>query len=106
LSEKFVNLSIFDDSDDFKDENLRPETLPLRLDHLHLGNHPIGEWKSVFRGNFEILFIFSFSQLLMGVFYYIHSVALVEDLNLEEHYPTPEKFYAAVDKAYSQVNNR
>lgn len=41
----------------------------------------------------------------MGVFYYIHSVALVEDLALEEHYHTPQDFYAAVDKAYSQVIN-
>lgn len=42
----------------------------------------------------------------MGVFYYIHSVALVEDLLLEEHYHTPEEFYAAADRAYSQVNNQ
>lgn len=41
----------------------------------------------------------------MGVFYYIHSVALVEDLPLEDHYKTPELFYAAADRAYSQVIN-
>jgi len=40
--------------------------------------------------------------LLMGVFYYIHSVALVEDLPLDEHYESPQDFYAAVDRAYSQ----
>lgn len=39
----------------------------------------------------------------MGVFYYIHSVALIEDLPLEEHYNDPDKFYAAADAAYSQV---
>lgn len=39
----------------------------------------------------------------MGVFYYIHSVALVEDLPLELHYKSPEEFYAAADRAYSQV---
>lgn len=39
----------------------------------------------------------------MGVFYYIHSVALVEDLPLDEHYSSPEEFYAAADRAYSQV---
>lgn len=39
----------------------------------------------------------------MGVFYYIHSVALVEDLPLEDHYHTPEEFYAAADRAYAQV---
>lgn len=41
----------------------------------------------------------------MGVFYYIHSVALIEDLPLEDHYPTPQEFYAAADRAYSQVIN-
>ncbi len=39
----------------------------------------------------------------MGVFYYIHSVALIEDLPLEAHYDDPNKFYAAADAAYSQV---
>lgn len=41
----------------------------------------------------------------MGVFYYIHSVALIEDLPLEEHYHSPEEFYAAADVAYAQVIN-
>lgn len=40
----------------------------------------------------------------MGIFYYIHSVALIEDLPLEEHYHDPAEFYAAADVAYSQVN--
>ena len=40
----------------------------------------------------------------MGLFYYMHSVALVEDLPLEDHYPTPTDFYAAADKAYGQVS--
>lgn len=39
----------------------------------------------------------------MGIFYFIHSVALIEDLPLEVHYPTPKEFYAAADAAYSQV---
>lgn len=38
----------------------------------------------------------------MGVFYYMHSVALIEDLPLEEHYPTVEEFYVEADKAYQQ----
>lgn len=42
-------------------------------------------------------------QVLMGVFYYIHSVALVEDLPLEEHYRSVEEFYTAADRAYQQV---
>lgn len=39
----------------------------------------------------------------MGVFYYSKSVALVEDLPLDEHYPTPAEFYTAADRAYHQV---
>lgn len=39
----------------------------------------------------------------MGIFYYVHSVALIEDLPLEAHYKTPAEFYAAADKAYGQV---
>lgn len=39
----------------------------------------------------------------MGIFYYIHSVALIEDLPLEAHYHDPAEFYAAADVAYSQV---
>ena len=40
----------------------------------------------------------------MGVFFYIHSVALVEDLAVEPHYSDPNEFYAAADKAYLQVS--
>lgn len=43
-------------------------------------------------------------QTLMGVFYYIHSVALIEDLPLHEHYADPNVFYQEADAAYSQVN--
>lgn len=39
----------------------------------------------------------------MGVFYYIKSVALIEDLPLEEHYHSPADFYAAADMAFTQV---
>lgn len=50
-----------------------------------------------------ILSVWGIIQLtLMGLFYYIHSVALVEDLPLEPHYKTPTEFYAAADAAYSQ----
>lgn len=38
----------------------------------------------------------------MGIFYYMHSVALIEDLPLEEHYSSPSEFYAEADKAYQQ----
>ncbi|XP_058464099.1 ribonuclease kappa [Malaya genurostris] len=40
--------------------------------------------------------------LLMGFFYFINSVALIEDLPLKEHYDSPQDFYAAADRAYSQ----
>lgn len=43
-------------------------------------------------------------QTIMGVFYFTHSVALVEDLPLEEHYGTPNEFYAAANQAYQQVS--
>lgn len=39
---------------------------------------------------------------LMGVFFYIHSVALVEDLLLDDHYDNAEDFYKAADEAYSK----
>lgn len=40
----------------------------------------------------------------MGIFYYVRSVALVEDLPLEEeNFTTAEKFYADADRGYSQV---
>lgn len=38
----------------------------------------------------------------MGIFYYLHSVALIEDLPLKEHYDSVEEFYAEADKAYQQ----
>lgn len=41
---------------------------------------------------------------MMGIFYYVHSVALIEDLPLEHAYTDPKKFYADADKAYSQVS--
>ena len=46
-----------------------------------------------------------FFQVIMGVFFYVHSVALIEDVPLEEHFATPDEFYAAANTAYSQVNN-
>lgn len=39
----------------------------------------------------------------MGVFYYIHSVALIEDLP-EFEYENPEQFYTNVNNAYNQVS--
>lgn len=40
----------------------------------------------------------------MGIFYYVKSVALVEDLPVgEENITDAAKFYADADRAYSQV---
>lgn len=39
----------------------------------------------------------------MGIFYYVHSVALIEDLPLESNYKTPAEFFAQANKAYEQV---
>lgn len=50
-------------------------------------------------------FSFWFKQTLMGIFYYMHSVALIEDLPLEHAYADPKVFFAAADKAYSQVSS-
>lgn len=38
----------------------------------------------------------------MGIFFYIKSVALIEDLPLEEEYDSPEKFYTDADRGYAQ----
>lgn len=35
----------------------------------------------------------------------MHSVALIEDLPLEHAYADPKVFFAAADKAYSQVSS-
>ncbi|XP_077284384.1 ribonuclease kappa [Arctopsyche grandis] len=50
-----------------------------------------------------LLSIWGIIQLvLMGAFYYIRSVALLEDLPLEEHYESVSAFYTAADSAYEQ----
>lgn len=50
-----------------------------------------------------------FKQVLMGFFYYIRSVALIEDLNIsEEHtFKNSQEFYSTADKMYSlvRINN-
>lgn len=40
----------------------------------------------------------------MGIFYYAHSVALIEDLPLQHKYSDPKVFYQDANKAYDQVN--
>lgn len=39
----------------------------------------------------------------MGLFFYIHSVALIEDLPLEDEYKDLNEFYQAANAAYNQV---
>ncbi|XP_031631772.1 ribonuclease kappa [Contarinia nasturtii] len=49
-----------------------------------------------------ILSVWGIIQLtLMGIFYHMRSVALIEDLPLN-HYHTPKEFFNAADLAYSQ----
>lgn len=38
----------------------------------------------------------------MGLFFYMHSVALIEDLPIEEHHDSVEEFYTAANAAYNQ----
>lgn len=38
----------------------------------------------------------------MGVFFFIHSVALIEDLPIGEEYTSVEEFYTAANAAYNQ----
>ncbi|EDW01432.1 ribonuclease kappa [Drosophila grimshawi] len=50
-----------------------------------------------------IISVWGIVQLvLMGLFFYIHSVALIEDLPLEEKYSSLEEFYTAANNAYTQ----
>ena len=46
-----------------------------------------------------------FVQVMMGFFYYIRSVALIEDLafNEEEKFEKMQDFYSVADKKYSLV---
>ncbi|KAK3927149.1 Ribonuclease kappa [Frankliniella fusca] len=42
-------------------------------------------------------------QVLMGIFYFVRSVGLAEDLSvMEENFETMEEFYAAADSGYQQ----
>ncbi|XP_057376516.1 ribonuclease kappa-like [Daphnia carinata] len=50
-----------------------------------------------------IVSIWGIVQLvLMGVFFYTHSVALAEDLTLKEHYNNLDEFYKDVNASYEQ----
>ncbi|XP_044735394.1 ribonuclease kappa-like [Chrysoperla carnea] len=40
--------------------------------------------------------------VLMGLFYYVKSVALIEDLGIEEKFENINDFYAEADKRYTQ----
>lgn len=53
----------------------------------------------------NVSYLVSIIQALMGVFYHIHSVALVEDLpGNEGHFATAKDYYDAVDKGFSLVS--
>ncbi|XP_075217122.1 ribonuclease kappa [Lycorma delicatula] len=49
-----------------------------------------------------IISVWGIVQLvLMGFFYYMHAVALVEDLPIDEHYDSAHDFYVAAEKGYN-----
>ena len=50
-----------------------------------------------------VLSIWGIIQLsIMGVFFYINSVALIEDINLEERYESMDRLRTDMDKGYHQ----
>ena len=50
-----------------------------------------------------VLSIWGIIQLsIMGVFFYINSVALIEDINLEETYSSMDRLRTDMDKGYQQ----
>ena len=50
-----------------------------------------------------VLSIWGIIQLsIMGVFFYINSVALIEDINLEESYESMDRLRTDMDKGYQQ----
>ncbi|XP_017466723.1 PREDICTED: ribonuclease kappa-B [Rhagoletis zephyria] len=50
-----------------------------------------------------IISVWGIIQLvLMGVFFFIHSVALIEDLPIGEEFHSVEEFYTAANAAYNQ----
>lgn len=60
--------------------------------------------ENLISSNFQKVTTYIFMlKVLMGLFFYINSVALIEDLPLEEEYHSLEDFYAAANRAYNQV---
>ncbi|XP_067619620.1 ribonuclease kappa-B-like [Eurosta solidaginis] len=50
-----------------------------------------------------IISVWGIIQLvLMGIFFFIHSVALIEDLPILEKYHSMDEFYNAANAAYNQ----
>jgi hypothetical protein len=54
---------------------------------------------------FDVKLPFFLLQVLMGIFYYVKSIALSEDLpGVEEGgFESPEEFYKIADRGYVQV---
>lgn len=60
----------------------------------------------VFSWNFPGYYIaVNYFQTLMGVFYYIRALALLEDLPLSEKHHTIEAFIGEVEAGYDQVSH-
>jgi hypothetical protein len=71
---------------------------PLKT-HFRLNTPPKGLWdtKNAFSRS-------EFLQVLMGIFYYVKSVALSEDLAIDHSAAhTAEAFYMAAERSYTQV---
>lgn len=81
----------------------------MRASPERVGNHSIGEESlRIWVGNmlkFSWYYIaVNYFQTLMGVFYYIRALALLEDLPLSEEHKTIGDFVAEVEAGYDQVS--
>ena len=77
------------------------------LSHFHIVHYYMKYHNLIFSNalyNKEYTIFFQF-QSLMGIFFWIHSVALVEDLSVNEpgEYDSPQVFVTAMEASYNQV---
>lgn len=88
-----------------QNEDLRPEIISLRTYNQCMGCDSAGMSKiSILKIIVGWVLHIPFLQVFMGIFYYVNSVALFEDLPLEEKEDQSiDEFYTAAEKAYAQV---
>lgn len=86
------------------------QIIALRISVECMGNHPVGRYINILPNPvlFSLFANTSFHfQTLMGVFYYIRAVALLEDLPLESEGDEPhtiDRFITTVEAGYTQVS--